>query len=318
MKTITRLVAFLLVPALVLPVFGEESDQSVVTLKIDRMLKGMLKNLPPQETPVPVAVMDFGVSAGKAKARQLGKAVAVMAHKSLTEDSRFTLVEREKLEKIANEIALGQSGLVDEGQAKKAGDMLGAHLIITGNVSEIGEYFLINARVVDVGTAQVRANAAVEIKQGNLVAVSSKYVVVRKYSIVPAFQSLIIPGWGQLYNDQPRKAAFFVVMAAASGGTFGFSYLMYQNVKYDEAESSSAATKEFKKWQRFYKTNQASMYACAAVWGLAFIDAFWVSHRNLKKGKAERSASVVSGPLLYAGSGGVGVKVNVLLPGPDH
>jgi TM2 domain-containing membrane protein YozV len=115
-----------------------------------------------------------------------------------------------------------------------------------------------------------------------MLAVSSQYVVVKKYAITPAIQSMILPGWGQIYNDQPGKGAIFAVLGLASGASFGLSYLLYQNLNYDLADSREAAADEYKKWENYHKINKITLATSVAIWGVAVVDAFLVARKNLK------------------------------------
>jgi TM2 domain-containing membrane protein YozV/TolB-like protein len=268
-------------------VFGQQEEQkSLVAMKINAMSVQLFSTMPQTEQPVTIAVVDFASSTGKAKVQQLGRAVAMLVQETVSKDSRFVLIEREKLDAVMKEIALGQSGIIDEDQAQKAGTMLGASLIVTGSVAEIGEFFLVSCRVINIGTGQITSSAAAEIRQDNLLAVSSKYVVVKKYAAVPAFQSLIIPGWGQFYNDQPNKGLVYLVLGGLSIGTAGVSYLLYQNVGYEDAATREEAQQAYDKWVWTYRAHIGSLGAAAVVWGIAVIDAYVVAKMNLKKPKA--------------------------------
>lgn len=264
---------------------GVEDDKinskNIVTIKISSMLKELFASISTGDQSLSIATLDFSSSIGKAKTRQLGKTVSMIVEDLLIKDSRFIPVERKAMSKVVEEIALGQSGLINEDKAIKAGNILGATMIVTGSVAEIDGYFIVSARVVIVETGEILASSMVEIKQRNLLLISGKYVVLKKYSAIPAFQSAIIPGWGQLYNDQPKKAAVFSTLAVLSGGTLGFSYLFYTNFDYNSADSSVEALRLYNKWDRLYTVNRASLYACIAVWSVAVIDAFLVSHKNL-------------------------------------
>ena len=270
------------------------AQKSIVSSKIALMINELLASNTGSTDPIPVAILDFAVTDGKAKVQQLGKASAMLMQEAIGKDTRFVLVEREKLGSIMDEIALGQSGIIDEDKAKQAGEMLGVHMIITGTIAEIGTHFIISARLIDVGTGKIIANSAAEIRQENMLAVSSQYVVVKKYAITPAIQSLILPGWGQIYNDQPGKGAMFAVLGLASGATFGLSYLMYQNINYDRADSREAAEAEYKKWSDYHKINQLTLATSVAIWGIAVLDAFIVARKNLKSYSTEEPVASVT------------------------
>lgn len=70
--------------------------------------------------------------------RNVGTGVAEMLVTALSETGKYTLIEREQLDKVIAEQKLGASGAVTAQTAAKIGRLLGAHYIITGAVTEFG------------------------------------------------------------------------------------------------------------------------------------------------------------------------------------
>ena len=63
----------------------------------------------------------------------LKKALTEMLISDLHQLKGVTFVEREKLESVLQEMALGQSGFTDEATAPKVGELVGAQYIISGS-----------------------------------------------------------------------------------------------------------------------------------------------------------------------------------------
>ncbi len=255
--------------------------QDVVRSKVGSLVTILTAPLDSSHGTLTVAIADFSTAEGAARTRQLGKALPILVQEVLTTRSYIKIVEREKIESVSKEIALGQSGLIDEATAQEAGRLVGARYIITGSVAELGAYFVVSGRIIDVTTGFVAASALEEIGRENLIAVSSKYVVVKRYALVPAFQSAIIPGWGQFYNDEPGKGIFFASMAAVGAAGLGLSYLAYQGNTYNQADNREYAENQYKQWKRLYYIHMGSIAWCATVWGIAVIDAFLTAHSSL-------------------------------------
>lgn len=82
------------------------------------------------------------------------RTVALIVSEALREElfrlKRYVLVSRENLQKVLEEMALQQSGLVDERLAVKAGRGLAANQIITGQIGLLGKTFVIQAKRIDV------------------------------------------------------------------------------------------------------------------------------------------------------------------------
>ncbi|MEW5951093.1 MAG: CsgG/HfaB family protein [Elusimicrobiota bacterium] len=68
----------------------------------------------------------------------VGTGIADMMVTALAESKKYTVIEREKLEKVMEEQKLGASGAVTPQTAAKIGRLLGANYIITGSVTEFG------------------------------------------------------------------------------------------------------------------------------------------------------------------------------------
>jgi len=84
------------------------------------------------------------------------KPVALILTEVLREElfilNRFILVNRENMLDVLREMALQQSGLIDEKQAVKAGKGLAANQIVTGSLGLLGKTYLLNAKRIDVET----------------------------------------------------------------------------------------------------------------------------------------------------------------------
>ena len=104
------------------------------------------------------------------------KVIGVTAFKNLTKDNNITwleigiadsvsyklrnvedyiVVDRTNVDKLMEEVALGQTGVIDEDSAKQAGKALGADLIVVGNFQKFGNQVRISARIVEVESHKV-------------------------------------------------------------------------------------------------------------------------------------------------------------------
>ena len=69
---------------------------------------------------------------------QLSRVGSDMLITAMKRSGRFLLVERERLDRVLEEQALGQTGALDPNTRAKVGQVLGAQYIILGTVSEFG------------------------------------------------------------------------------------------------------------------------------------------------------------------------------------
>jgi hypothetical protein len=78
----------------------------------------------------------------------------------------FVLVNREDLQKVLEEMALQQTGLIDEKQAVKTGKGLAANQVVTGRLGQLGKIFVMQAKRVDVETFATLGISSVKFTEG--------------------------------------------------------------------------------------------------------------------------------------------------------
>jgi TolB-like protein len=202
--------------------------------KLARALDAMEGDLRYQQ----VAVLRFEESGARAKENQLGLLVSSELTTALRRDHGILLVERANLNKIIDEQALGQTGLIDEKNAAEVGKLAGAQFMVLGNIAEAGDRYLVNAKIVSTVDGLLHGAEEVSLPAADLIALSSDAVVLRSTS-GSVYRSILLPGWGQFYNRQTIKGTVFIGAEVLAGGlalTFqllGQSYLK----KYDGMET---------------------------------------------------------------------------------
>ena len=70
---------------------------------------------------------------------------------------KFTIVDRNALDTIRREQNFQMSGEVSDSSAVSIGQMLGANIVITGSITEVGTNQRLSIRALDVKTAQIIA-----------------------------------------------------------------------------------------------------------------------------------------------------------------
>lgn len=104
-----------------------------------------------------LAVLDFDNNSLKDKAElePLSKGLADMFITELSKVETFQIVERANLQKIIEEMKLGQSGVIESSAAQEVGKMLGAQNLILGSFMMMLDGKLrIDARLVEVETGR--------------------------------------------------------------------------------------------------------------------------------------------------------------------
>ena len=73
----------------------------------------------------------------------------------LVQSRKFQIVDRRQLEQIRAEQNFQISGEVDDTSAVSIGNMLGASIVITGDISSVGQTMRLSLRTMDVRTARI-------------------------------------------------------------------------------------------------------------------------------------------------------------------
>jgi len=104
-----------------------------------------------------VAVFDFKVK--DPEQQKMGALLADLARVQLTTNPKLRLVERQELDKILGEQKMTMAGLTEEAAAK-AGRMLGAQVLVVGNLFELNGKLIATTKVIGVETSRVYAETA--------------------------------------------------------------------------------------------------------------------------------------------------------------
>ena len=87
----------------------------------------------------------------------LGDKITEVLQAHLTGVPNVELVERAKIDKAFDELALGKTGLVDDATAARIGHMVGAQVLVTGRAFPLDDELFIVAKVIGVETTRVFA-----------------------------------------------------------------------------------------------------------------------------------------------------------------
>ena len=98
------------------------------------------------------------------------KIVALILSEALREElfrlGNIVLVNRENINQVVQEFKLGQTGLIDEKQAVRAGKALAVSQIIIGRLASIGKSSLLQVKRIDTETHSTLAISSLKCKQG--------------------------------------------------------------------------------------------------------------------------------------------------------
>ncbi len=251
-----------------------------------------------------IAVLTFSENGAEAQRRKIGQIVTAEVATNLRRDHGFLLVERTKLAEVLGELKLQQMLAPSSSEAGQIGKMADAQALVIGQVSEVGDRFLVNGRIVATESGETLAAESASVGAAGMVAFASDAVVLRSRSDA-LFRSLLLPGLGQFYNRQPAKGWLFVgAEAALVGGALAYhlsasgAYSDYEAVRPAAGTSPSAeAERLYDVAASRYRTRDVLLVGAGVVWIANAVDA-WVSGvdgEQLLSGGTGRIAVVPSG-----------------------
>jgi len=250
----------------------------------DQLASGFAK-LPGNARYRRLAVMQFTDVGPEAKKRELGTVVSAELATSLRRDHGLLLVEREKMGAVLAEAKLGAMGLTDAKDASKIGQLADAQALVVGQVSDAGGKFLISARILSADGGETLAAASESVAAATLVALSSDSVVLRSRKDA-LFRSMVLPGFGQLYNRQPAKAGVFIGAEALLVGGAVFLHMSgaskedaYKKYVPADGTDPTVAAAEVKKLrddaESRYALRNWAIGGAAAIWLVNAADAYF-------------------------------------------
>ncbi|MBT8406739.1 MAG: CsgG/HfaB family protein [Deltaproteobacteria bacterium] len=182
-KTISFFSGLSLVFFLIIGSAPAADDENIAGNKITELTSKILvplKSSLHKKTKIKIAIIEFENLSDRVRENNLGRIVSEMLTTNIVQSRLVEVIEREQLSNVLKELKLNQTGLVDANSAKKVGQILAADSILCGSVSEIGEFFDVNVRLIDVETASIMAAALVEIKQEDFLADMSQKITTAK------------------------------------------------------------------------------------------------------------------------------------------
>ncbi len=123
---------------------------------------------------------------------------------------------------------------------------------------------------------QVRKEYA-QLQSENRLITVNQYIFLNDKRPGAAWRSALLPGWGQYYKNQTKKA-YWTGSLFIGGVVFSvISYAQesrYKNLYRQEIDSKKI-TSLYNTYNTYSKTRRLLMYASLSVWALSFADALW-------------------------------------------
>jgi TolB-like protein len=208
-----------------------------------------------------VAVADFKNNSAELYLDNWERMIPDYLKTELAASQKIILVERQDLETVLKEQALGMTGLIDSSTAQRVGVLLGAQLVITGTVSRTGGFYRIDAKMIRVSTGQVfsekvrakddqHLNEMIELLANNII-----------YNLTRG------KGYREKIELKKYPTKYFLLATIALGGGTFITHNIY-NTQYDlylKATTLPDIAAKYDKSNNYYKTRNILAVCTGAV-----------------------------------------------------
>lgn len=255
-----------------------ESQITQATKKIADTLKTQFAQ---KEIITTIAVLPFKAVDKGAKDLDITSALSELVANHLSAQSGIINVERTSIDRIISEVKRSKKGQISDASIAQAGQLMGARYVVVGSVSTLGAEVQVAIRVVVSETGVIAKALTLQAPRQNFVAFH-KDVVVTKTRSGAIFRSILLPGWGQLYNQDTYKGWItlsFTLAALTTAGVYGFLGSQAE-VKYQENTKNTVSERAVANGN--YQKARLALIAGGVLWSYAVLDAFLTGKSSKK------------------------------------
>ena len=122
-----------------------------------------------------------------------------------------------------------------------------------------------------------------QIKKSERLVPVKEYVFMEDLRPSAAWRSAVLPGWGQYYKNQHKRAYWFGGAFIGGLALTGVAWLQERKFKdlYLNEQNPSDIPPLYDKYNGWSKTKRVVGYTTAAVWLLSFADALWSDYPRI-------------------------------------
>ena len=245
-----------------------------------------------------IGIADFTTITRNPELAEYTRAIPTLIFTHLANSQRLSLVNRQDLDKILDEMGLKDIGIVDPQTAAKVGHAVGAKYMFIGQLSVFqgkrGSRIWITTQLVHVesvkaiGGWKIAASPTeLDIKAVEL----ARNILARLFPLNPygaAGLSTLVPGWGQCANkraDNNKSCYVFFPLAitslvalAGSQHAYNKAYDEYIEMYNRESKTEAEMTAAENKYNDRKTLRRIACAAVAGVWTANVADAFIRAH----------------------------------------
>jgi TolB-like protein len=150
-------------------------DESIALAKLAVANEATISQTPGERRTVAVPPLKF-TGPDEEQLRPLERGLAELVITDLGRSSQLTIVERDRMQALADEIQLGATERVDSSTAVRAGRLIQAGRLVNGSIVQIGPQLTLSSSIVDVPTAAISAPAQVSDNLDAIFALQKQFV----------------------------------------------------------------------------------------------------------------------------------------------
>ncbi len=262
----------------------------------------------PQRRTITVAIADFRNSTGRFVNDRLQKTVPEVLKTELAQTGAVTVLERSRLEGIFQEQALAQSGVLDAYEAQKVGKLIGAHYVISGEITRAGDRLRIDAHIVSVETGEV---------VGEKVTGPDEAAVEAMVRILANNIVFNLSGQGHaIQQARVHRYPYVYPLLCAAGAGLGAGWLQHQYREnydaYRQAGTIDRIVKSYDHANAYFRARNYALGVTTLCLGAGIT--LWLKnrhHRNLilATGKSQRGDAFVWAPAIDPHHHRIGINI---------
>jgi TolB-like protein len=142
-------------------VLTAQTAQSGTSISLDDAIKSGARAIDAKlKSGTKIAVLNFSSTSGRLSDYVIEEMITVLVN-----NGKLTVVDRQTLDLIQDEMSFQTSGEVSDKSAQAIGQKLGAQSIVTGSFEQIGSDYRIRFRTIEVSSAALQVISAMDVKQ---------------------------------------------------------------------------------------------------------------------------------------------------------
>ncbi len=185
MKRVVNLIFFIFISSIKLTFLSAEILDDETKKAVDAFTKAYKRAYPDIAIKQGLIVLDIKNIDSLAKDNKIGETVKSYLEDNIKYSLVFYLIDRDNLKSILKEIELGQTGLISEDSAVKAGKLIGAKILIDGKITYINSNFHVILKLIETETGKVMSTYSFDIEKSLMIhsAIQLQYSYIMKYGI---------------------------------------------------------------------------------------------------------------------------------------